>query len=103
MTKKGKLAGQISDAEEARIQRLISSDEEAPEITDEQIAQARPFTEAFPALAAKMRKNIGGRPRLTNPKVPISIRLDQDVIAKFKATGAGWQSRINEVLRGAKP
>jgi uncharacterized protein (DUF4415 family) len=29
----------------------------------------------------------------------VSIRLDQDVIAKFKATGPGWQSRINEVLR----
>lgn len=28
-----------------------------------------------------------------------SIRLDQDVVAKFKATGPGWQSRINEVLR----
>jgi uncharacterized protein (DUF4415 family) len=31
--------------------------------------------------------------------MPISIRLDQEVIAKFKATGPGWQSRINEVLR----
>jgi uncharacterized protein (DUF4415 family) len=28
--------------------------------------------------------------------------LDPDVIAKFKATGPGWQSRINEVLRAAK-
>jgi uncharacterized protein (DUF4415 family) len=103
MTKKDKFTDQISDAEEVRIQRLILSDEEAPEITDEQLAQAQPFTDAFPALAAKMRKNVGGRPRLANPKTPISIRLDQDVIAKFKATGSGWQSRINEVLREAKP
>ncbi|MET3661149.1 BrnA antitoxin family protein [Aquamicrobium ahrensii] len=28
--------------------------------------------------------------------------LDPEVIAKFKATGPGWQSRINEVLRAAK-
>ncbi len=103
MTKKGEITDPISDADEARIQRLILSDEDAPEITDEQIAKARPFTEAFPALAAKLRKNVGGRPRLTNPKVPVSIRLDQDVVAKFKATGAGWQSRINAVLREAKP
>jgi len=87
------------DAEEARIQKMIASDPDAPEVTDDQIARAKPFTEAFPALAENMRKNVGGRPRSKNPKVPVSIRLDQDVVAKFKATGPGWQSRINDVLR----
>lgn len=89
----------ISDAEEARIQKMIASDPDAPEATDEQMASAKPFAEAFPALAETMRKNVGGRPRSANPKVPVSIRLDQDVVAKFKATGPGWQSRMNEVLR----
>jgi len=93
----------ISDAEEARIQKMIASDPDAPEATDEQIRAAKPFTEAFPALAGKMRKNVGGRPRSENPKVPVSIRLDQEVVAKFKATGPGWQSRINEVLRREAP
>jgi uncharacterized protein (DUF4415 family) len=88
-----------SDAEEARIQKMIASDPDAPEATDKQIAKAKPFAEAFPALAENMRKNVGGRPRSATPKVPVSIRLDQDVIAKFKATGPGWQSRINDVLR----
>ena len=60
---------------------------------------AKPFTETSPEIAQKMRKNIGGRPKSSSPKVPVSIRLDQDVVAKFKATGPGWQSRINEVLR----
>lgn len=87
------------DAEEARIQKMIASDPDAPEVTDDQIAKTKPFTEAFPALAENMRKNVGGRPRSKNPKVPVSIRLDQDVVAKFKATGPGWQSRINDVLR----
>ncbi|TIU84753.1 MAG: hypothetical protein E5W03_11740, partial [Mesorhizobium sp.] len=32
----------------------------------------------------------------------VSIRLDQDVVRKFKATGKGWQARINEVLKNAK-
>lgn len=95
-------ATKISDAEEARVQQMIASDPDAPEATDQQLANARPFAEAFPDLAAKMRKNVGGRPRSDNPKQPISIRLDQDVIAKFKATGPGWQSRINEALRHAK-
>ncbi len=95
-------ATKISDAEEARVQQMIASDPDAPEATDQQLADARPFAEAFPDLAATMRKNVGGRPRSDNPKQPISIRLDQDVIAKFKATGPGWQSRINEALRRAK-
>ena len=86
----------ISDAEEARIQKMIASDPDAPEATDEQISEAKPFTEAFPALADKMRKNVGGRPRSANP---ISIRLDQEVVTKLKATGPGWQSRVNEMLR----
>ncbi|MCX7568338.1 BrnA antitoxin family protein, partial [Sulfitobacter sp. F26169L] len=89
----------ISDAEEARIQKMIASDPDAPEVTPEQATKAKPFAEAFPALAETMRKNVGGRPRSASPKVPVSIRLDQDVIAKFKATGPGWQTRINEVLR----
>jgi uncharacterized protein (DUF4415 family) len=89
----------LSDTEEARIQNMIASDPDAPELTEAQMAQAKPFTDAFPALAETMRRNVGGRPRSASPKVPISIRLDQDVVAKFKATGPGWQSRINEVLR----
>lgn len=89
----------ISDADEARIQESIANDPDAPEVTDAQMAEAQPFAEAFPALAKKMRKNVGGRPRSANPKVPVSIRLDQEVLTKLKATGPGWQSRINEMLR----
>ena len=89
----------LTDAEEARIQKMIASDPDAPEVTDAQIADARPFAEAFPALADGMRKNVGGRPRSANPKVPVSIRLDQDVVARLRATGPGWQSRVNDMLR----
>ncbi len=95
-------AKRITDAEESRIQRLIASDPDAPEATDEQLAQARPFAEAFPALAEAMRKNVGGRPKAENPKVAVSIRLDRDLVEYFKATGAGWQTRINDALRAVK-
>lgn len=44
-----------------------------------------------------------GRPRLPEPKVSTTIRLDADVLEKFRATGPGWQSRINAVLKAAKP
>jgi uncharacterized protein (DUF4415 family) len=40
-----------------------------------------------------------GRPRLETPKVSTTIRFDADVLAGFRAGGAGWQSRINAALR----
>ena len=86
---------------EDQIQRMIASDLDAPEATDEQLAQAKPFGEAFPALADAMRKNVGGRPKSENPKVAVSLRLDQEIVARFKATGPGWQTRMNEALREA--
>ena len=42
-----------------------------------------------------------GRPKAAEPKVSTTIRLDPDVLAAFKAEGAGWQSRINAALRKA--
>jgi uncharacterized protein (DUF4415 family) len=35
-------------------------------------------------------------------KQAVSIRLDKDVLEKFRATGPGWQSRINEALKRAR-
>lgn len=86
---------------EEQIQRMIDSDPDAPEATDKQLAQARPFSEVFPALADTMRRNVGGRPKADNPKVAVSLRLDQEVVARFKATGPGWQTRMNDALRDA--
>jgi uncharacterized protein (DUF4415 family) len=37
--------------------------------------------------------------RKANAKQQVTLRLDPDIIAKFKAGGPGWQSRINEALR----
>jgi uncharacterized DUF497 family protein len=42
-----------------------------------------------------------GRPKLTDAKQPVSLRLDPDVLAHFRRTGRGWQGRINAVLRKA--
>lgn len=42
-----------------------------------------------------------GRPPKDAPKEPVNLRLDPDVLAYFRATGKGWQSRINEILRKA--
>lgn len=42
-----------------------------------------------------------GRPPVAQRKVATTIRLDVDVLAAFKETGPGWQTRINETLRRA--
>ena len=43
-----------------------------------------------------------GRPPLGGAaKKQVTLRLDSDVVAAFRAGGAGWQSRMNEVLRKA--
>lgn len=86
---------------EDQIQRMIASDPDAPEATDEQLGTAKPFDEVFPALADAMRKNLGGRPKSENPKVAVSLRLDQEIVARFKASGPGWQTRMNSALREA--
>ena len=86
---------------EEQIQRMIASDPDAPEATDEQLSRAKPFDQVFPALADAMRKNLGGRPKSENPKVAVSLRLDQEIVARFKASGPGWQTRMNDALRDA--
>lgn len=57
---------------EDQIQRMIASDPEAPEATTDQLAQARPFTEAFPAL---VRRDAPERGRTAQSREPKSCRL----------------------------
>ena len=63
--------------------------EELPELTDEMFARGI--------------VNRGGRPRSANPKKLISIRLTEDVIQRWRATGPGWQTRMAEKLSRVSP
>ena len=63
--------------------------EELPELTDEMFARGV--------------INKGGRPRSENPKRLISIRLTEDVIQRWRATGPGWQTRMAEKLSRTAP
>jgi uncharacterized protein (DUF4415 family) len=91
---------EISDEEEARIQAGIAADPDNPEWTEEDFRNARPFAEVFPDLAESIRRS-RGRPPAENPKKQVTLRLDADVVERFRASGRGWQSRINEALRKA--
>ncbi len=71
-----------------------------PEWSKEDFRNAKPFAETFPDLAESIRR-ARGRPALAHPKKQVTLRLDSDVIASFRAGGPGWQSRINDALRKA--
>jgi uncharacterized protein (DUF4415 family) len=70
-----------------------------PEWTADDFRTARPFAEAFPTLGENLRQSRGSEKERV--KVPVTIRLDAAIIDAFKATGEGWQTRMNDVLRDA--
>jgi uncharacterized protein (DUF4415 family) len=75
--------------------------DENPEWTDQDFAKAKPAQEVLPSEVIAQFKNKGGRPRIENPKQAVKLRIDADVLAKFRASGPGWQTRINGILRAA--
>ena len=71
----------------------MKPDDDLPEITDDMLARAD--------LRIGERVIRRGRPPLESPKQAIKLRLDAEVVEHFRATGPGWQTRINEALRRA--
>lgn len=74
-----------------------------PEWTKAMLAKARPAHEVLPKIfgartAAAMLKP-RGRPKSPHSKVAISLRLTPDTLARWKATGPGWQTRMAKILR----
>lgn len=63
--------------------------------TDEDFARAERTPAALPDAIANLKRARG--PART--KEAISIRLDMDLVEKLRATGPGWQSRVNDALR----
>ncbi len=49
--------------------------------------------------ANEFRQLRRGRPLGSGTKVQVTLRIDEDVLDKFKASGSGWQTRMNEALK----
>ncbi|OOH90884.1 toxin-antitoxin system, antitoxin component [Pasteurellaceae bacterium 15-036681] len=88
---------------------LIDDDGEVRELTDEDFARARPLAEVMPPefvqmVIAHQREmerlgKIKVRGKQKSPtKESVTLRLSPEVVKAFRATGKGWQTRINEVL-----
>lgn len=80
---------------------ITRPDPENPEWTAREIRNARPLMEALPKETVEaVRRYRGQRGPQKNPtKEVITLRVDRDVVAAYRATGAGWQTRANEALR----
>jgi hypothetical protein len=87
----------LSAEEEAEVARGIALDEENPEWSEADFQAARPAAEVVPAVVAAARRTRGKQVAPT--KELVSLRLDPDVVARLRASGPGWQSRVNEALR----
>jgi uncharacterized protein (DUF4415 family) len=75
--------------------RTSTSSDDLPEITAEWLAGAEMYD------GKKLVRR--GRPPLENPRKLLSLRLQPQVIAKWKASGPGWQTRMAKVLEQSAP
>jgi len=73
--------------------------DEAPEWTEDHFRFARKSVAGQVVREAEGTWTRPGRPPSDNPKTQVTLRLDPEVVEKFRATGKGWQSRINAELR----
>ena len=72
-------------------------DDENPEWTDEMFKQSM----RLDALPASLQAELCGRPEAIVTKEAVKLRLDADVLAALRASGDGWQTRINDTLRAS--
>lgn len=84
---------------------LTDADGEVRELTAEDFKHFRPAAEVLPELfSAELASQMlspkkPGRPRTGTPKIFTGIRLDAEVLEAFRATGRGWQTRMNDALK----
>ncbi len=78
--------------------------DDAPELTDDFFEQGewkigdKPVS-AVEGAAAMQKALSRGRPKAETTKLALTVRYDVEVVEAFKATGKGWQTRMNAALR----
>lgn len=102
--KSGRIIEIPTVAEDEAITQRIAKDPDSRELDDMFFARARSAPEALGArvVGALEEKRSRGRPAgsvAAQTKAQVTLRLDSDVLDALKATGRGWQTRINALLR----
>ncbi len=77
--------------------RKPDADAENPEWTSEDFKKAKPADQLPAAILSAFPKTRG--PQAAPKKIPVSLRLSAEVVRHFKATGPGWQRRIDDALK----
>jgi uncharacterized protein (DUF4415 family) len=81
----------------AKRKPLTDSDGEVRELTAKDMARFKPAAEV---LRPSLRKKLGVRgPQKAPTKERITIRLSREVVERFRESGGGWQTRVDEALR----
>lgn len=80
--------------------KAVTFDSDNPEWTEEDFARSRPASEYPELLDAMARQRSRGAQKVAT-KTPVSIRLDSDLVTALRASGRGWQARVNAILRKA--
>ncbi|MGY2050187.1 BrnA antitoxin family protein [Methylobacterium sp. JK268] len=78
----------------------MAQDPANPDLTDDRLARLRPASEILPPAqyeALSRREPLAAVGSL----VSMTLRVDPDALAAFRATGPGWQARMNDVLKRA--
>jgi len=83
----------VTDEEDAAITAAAMSDPDAMPLTDTEWEAVKPFV--------RIGARPPGRPPVTVKRPTLSMRVDADVLAAFRQSGKGWQTRINALLREA--
>ena len=76
---------------------LTDADGEVRELGDADFARAGRLSDLPGGLQVKLRRGRG--PQKAPTKELISLRVSPDVLTRFRATGDGWQTRMDEALR----
>ncbi len=82
---------------------LTDENGEVRELSADDFKAMRPIADVDAGMTGAMEamRNKGGRPRIENPRAHIAFRWDKDLVATIKATGKGYNARIERVLREA--
>jgi len=76
---------------------MIDSTGKVRELSAEDLKKFRPAQEVLPS---SLQRKLGVRgPQRSPTKERITIRLSPDVVQRFRATGEGWQTRVDAALR----
>jgi len=79
---------------------LTNKSGEVRELTEEDLHHMRSADEVLPPELAKALRKRGERGKQKKPtKVSVTLRYSREVIQYFKATGGGWQRRMDEALK----